>query len=62
MSSAWPAVLRLAAVRFGLPPREAWALSVREWRALTSPPATAAPPLTRAELDALLLLHPDDHP
>lgn len=61
MSSPWPAVLRLAAERFGLPPREVWALSLREWRALAGPPPAAAP-LTRAELDALLQLHPDDHP
>ena len=61
MSSAWPAVLRLAAGRFGLPPREVWALSLREWRALAAPPDAAAP-LTRADLDALLLLHPDDPP
>ncbi len=61
MSSAWPAVLRLAAARFGLSPREVWALSLREWRALAEPPPAAAP-LSRAELDALLLLHPDDHP
>ena len=61
MSSAWPAVLRLGALRFGLPPREVWALSLGEWRALAAP-RDALAPLTRADLDALLLLHPDDPP
>ncbi len=59
MNSAWPAVLRLAAERFGWAPREVWALSLREWRALNAP-APGVAPLTRADLDALLLLHPDD--
>ncbi len=61
MNADWPAVLRMAAARFGLPPREVWALSLREWRALAEP-SPAAAPLTRAELDALLLQHPDAHP
>lgn len=59
-SRIWPSLLRLAAERFGIPPREFWALSLAEWRALTSPPH-AERPLSRAELDALLLEHPD-HP
>lgn len=54
-------MLRLAAGRFGLSPAETWALSLAEWRALTAP-APGAAPLTRAELDALLNLHPDDPP
>ena len=61
MSAAWPALLRLAATRFGLSPPQVWALSLREWRALAGP-APGAAPLTRAELDALLLTHPDTRP
>ena len=57
-SRAWPALLRLAAERFGIPPAAFWLLSLPEWRALTAPPA-AERPLSRAELDALLLTHPD---
>ena len=60
-STPWPAVLRLAADRFRLPPREVWALSLREWRALVGR-SSGETPLTRADLDALLLLHPDDPP
>ena len=59
MNETWAAVLRLASARFGLSPAETWALSLAEWRALTAP-APGAAPLTRAELDALLHLHPDD--
>ena len=61
MSSAWPALLRLAAERFGLKPPEVCSLSLREWRAFAAPPPAAAP-LTRTEFDALLHLHPDDRP
>lgn len=57
----WAAALHLAAARFGLPPREVWALSLKEWRALTAAPPGAAP-LSRAELDDLLHLYPDDQP
>ncbi len=57
MTAHWAAVLRLAAERFGFPPREVWALSLPEWRALTAPPGP--PPLTRADLDVLLRSHPD---
>ena len=59
MSDSGAAVLRLAAARVGLSPAETWALSLPEWRALTTP-APGAAPLSRAELDALLTLHPDD--
>lgn len=44
------------AARLGVPPRDFWRLSLREWRALTaaiSPPA----PMRRAELAALLARH-----
>ena len=57
--SPWPSILRLAAERFGFTPAQTWAVSLAEWRALTAPAAVERP-LTRAELDALLLLHPDD--
>ena len=55
----WPGLMRLAAVRFALPPHAFWRLSLVEWRALTAPPAADAA-LGRADLDALLTLHPDD--
>jgi uncharacterized phage protein (TIGR02216 family) len=50
---AW---LRLAA-RIGIPPRDFWALSLKEWRALTAPSGPA--PLGRAELEALRHQFPD---
>jgi hypothetical protein len=43
-----------------VPPRDFWALSLPEWRALCEarlPPARAA--LTRGNLDQLMTLHPD---
>ena len=58
-ASPWPHILRRAAREWGWPPREVWALSLREWRLLTAAPPAAAP-LGRAELEALLQLHPDD--
>lgn len=57
MSPPWPALLRLAAVRFHIPPDAFWRLSLVEWRALTAP--DTAPALDRAGLDALLARHPD---
>ena len=59
--SPWPALLRLAADRFRLPPAEFWRLSLREWLALTAPHA-AESPLSRAAFDALLADLPDDIP
>ena len=57
MTTPWPDLLRLAAVRFGIPPAAFWRLSLAEWRALT---ADDAPPmLDRAGFDALLRQHPD---
>ena len=57
MTTPWPDLLRLAAVRFGIPPAAFWRLSLAEWRALTA--GDAAPALDRAGLDALLRQHPD---
>ncbi len=54
-------MLRLAALRFGIAPEAFWRLSLVEWRALTRP-ADAAPPLTRAEFDALAAAWPDGSP
>lgn len=52
----WPALLRLAALRFGIAPDAFWRLSLVEWRALTD----AAPDaLTRAAFEALARAHPD---
>ncbi len=56
----WSAVLRLAAVRFGLPPAAVWRLSLREWRALSAPAGPA--PLGRAEFERLRTAHPDTPP
>lgn len=46
----------LASLR--LTPQTFWALSLPEWRALTTPPPRAAP-LARADLETLMLQHPD---
>ncbi len=54
----WPAALRLAALGLHLPPHRFWALSVKEWRALTAPPAAAAP-LSRDAFEALAARFPD---
>lgn len=59
MNPAWPALLRLAAERFGLGPAAFWRLSLVEWRALTAAPA-AAEPLGPSDLAALLAAYPDD--
>lgn len=53
----WPALMRLAATRFGIAPRDFWRLSLAEWRALTD----AAPDaLTRTAFDTLLQAYPDE--
>lgn len=51
----WTAALGHAA-RLGLTPAEFWALSLREWRALTEG-KPAEYPLRRAELEALIRHH-----
>lgn len=56
MRTDWGGMLRLAA-RLGVPPKDFWALSLVEWRALTS--ETAAPALGRASLEALMARFPD---
>jgi uncharacterized phage protein (TIGR02216 family) len=55
---SWPARLRLAALRFGLPPESFWRLSLAEWRALAADPAALAP-LDRRAFQALAAAHPD---
>jgi len=57
---AWPALLRLAASRFLIPPDAFWRLSLAEWRALTE--GEGADPLPRAALDALVAQFPDKTP
>ena len=57
MTTPWPDLIRLAAVRFRIPPAAFWRLSLAEWRALTA--GDAPPSLDRAGLDALLRQHPD---
>ncbi|MES2034495.1 MAG: phage tail assembly chaperone [Pseudomonadota bacterium] len=52
----WPALLRLAALRFGLLPEAFWRLSLAEWRALTDQTPDG---LTRAGLGALMAAWPD---
>ena len=56
--SDWPALLRLAALGFHIPPYRFWALSLREWRALTASPPGAAP-LSRDAFEALAARFPD---
>ena len=56
----WPALLRLAAGRFLIPPDAFWRLSLAEWRALTG--GEGPEPLPRAALDALLTQFPDKTP
>ena len=55
--SGWGDLMRLAALRFAIPPADFWALSLCEWRALAG---GAAPVLTRGGLDALLRAYPDE--
>ena len=56
----WPAVLQLAALRFGLSAASVWRLSLPEWRALTAPAGPS--PLGRAEFERLRAAHPDRLP
>jgi len=52
----WPALLRLAATRFGIAPAAFWRLSLMEWRALTEEEPAG---LTRKGFDALMSAWPD---
>lgn len=56
----WRRARALAAGRFGLGPREFWALSLADWRALCAPPSADDGPPRRADVDALLARFPDD--
>ncbi|MEQ8405700.1 MAG: phage tail assembly chaperone [Oceanicaulis sp.] len=55
MTEPWRSWFAAGVGRFGLSPAEFWALTLAEWRALTSRSAGPAP-MRRAELDALLHL------
>jgi hypothetical protein len=48
-----------AALRLGVPPRDFWQLSLREWRALAAPAETA---LSRDAFDAMTHMFPDQAP
>ena len=63
MSAHWQAWFFIGVVRFGLRPRDFWALSLSEWQALLSQldPPGACPP-ARAELDRLRAEFPDTCP
>ena len=52
----WPAWLAVAA-RLGVAPKDFWMLSLKEWLALTAPPAAVT--LPRAAFDALVARFPD---
>lgn len=52
----WPALLRLAATRFGIAPEAFWRLSLAEWRALTEEGPAG---LSRQGLEALMAAWPD---
>lgn len=56
----WPfdAWLNLAVTRFGLPPREFWAMSVKDWLTLTAP--TNPQGLSRDGFAALSARYPDE--
>ncbi len=54
----WPAQLRLAALGLHIPPHRFWALSLKEWRALTAP-SPASAPLSRDAFAALAARFPD---
>mgnify|MGYP006273810301 FL=1 len=53
----WAALFRVAVLRLGLSPRDAWNLSPAELSMLLG--ADASAPLDRAALDALMAAHPD---
>ena len=52
----WPALLRLAATRFGIAPEGFWRLSLVEWRALTEEGPVG---LSRRRFDELIAAWPD---
>lgn len=54
----WPAMLRLAALRFGLAPEAFWRLSLAEWRMLTGEGGEVV--MTRQALHDLMAVHPDE--
>jgi len=63
MNPRWRAWLRLAVLRFGLSPRDFWALSLAEWRALLAGPGEGeGAALNRAGLERLRAAFPDDPP
>lgn len=53
---AWNEMLRAAAL-VGIPPAQFWKLSLREWRALTTP---SGPPLPRTQFDLMMKTSPDE--
>lgn len=55
--TAWAGMLRTA-LALGLVPEAFWRLSLKEWRMLTSQPATTAP-IARRELSDLMQAWPD---
>ena len=57
MTTPWVEMLRVAAVRFHIPPAAFWRLSLTEWRALTE--SERGEILTREALDALAKAYPD---
>lgn len=57
MTTPWPALLRLAALRFAIPPDAFWRLSLAEWRALTG--ESEAEVLGRGAFEALAQTYPD---
>jgi len=53
---AWNEMLRAAAL-MGIVPAQFWKLSLREWRALTTP---SGPALPRKEFDLMMKTRPDE--
>jgi uncharacterized phage protein (TIGR02216 family) len=56
-ATPWRALI-VAGFHLGVSPREFWRLSLKEWRALTTP-AAAADALSRAAFNELAQLFPD---
>lgn len=53
---AWAEMLRAAAL-MGIAPAQFWKLSLREWRALTTP---SGPALPREQFDLMMKMRPDE--
>ena len=53
---AWNEMLRAAAL-MGIVPAQFWKLSLREWRALTTP---SGPALPRTQFDLMMKRRPDE--